>query len=370
MSAPSHFSRQAILTRLTNLAKNILVSSDQRLRRQLALIALLLIALIGALDFLFSFEFSLSVFYCLPVVLGTAAAGWRFGSTIAVICVAIGIAGDLAAGAHYSHWIVPCWNATIALSTYLIIVWLFSSVRSLQREMEQRIQQRTVALTEVISERERLEKVILEIGERERSSIGRDLHDDLGQHLTGTALAGQVLGEKLQARQATETSDAWRIVRLVEEGIEKTRRLARGLLLAEVERNGLRAALQEYAVTAAEQFHVKCQFQGDDETDCTAGSEATHLYRITQESVRNAVQHGKATHVKISLTSCDDCLILSVDDDGTGLPPPPQRGQGLGLRIMAHRAGIIHARFKVEAQLGGGTLVECRLPHASIHFDA
>jgi len=217
---------------------------------------LLLVAVIGVLDFLLGFEVSMLVFYCLPVILGTAAAGWRLGATVAFTSVATWIIGDLAAGAHFSSWVVPWWNALIALSTYLIMVWLFSNVRSLQRDMEERIRQRTAALTEEIARRERLEKVILDISERERANIGRDLHDDLGQHLTGTALAGQVLGEKLQSRQAEEETEAWRIVRLVEEGIEKTRRLAKGLLLAEVEREGLREALLEYAATAAEQFRI------------------------------------------------------------------------------------------------------------------
>ena len=306
------------------------------------------------------------VFYCLPVILGTAAAGWRLGATVAFTSVATWIIGDLAAGAHFSSWVVPWWNALIALSTYLIMVWLFSNVRSLQRDMEERIRQRTAALTEEIARRERLEKVILDISERERANIGRDLHDDLGQHLTGTALAGQVLGEKLQSRQAEEETEAWRIVRLVEEGIEKTRRLAKGLLLAEVEREGLREALLEYAATAAEQFRIKCEFHSDGEVDCRDRSIAAHLFRITQESVRNAVIHGRAKRVEISLAASTNGLVLTIRDNGSGLPPPHQRGEGLGLQIMAHRAAMIHARFKVEGVPEGGTLVECQLPSQTI----
>jgi len=360
------FSKQPLVWRLRGFWRSILVSADSRLRQRLVLATLLLVSAIGALDFLLGFEISILVFYCLPVILGTAASGWRFGVTIAIACVATWIAGDLAAGAHYSHWVVPWWNALIALGTYLIIVWLFSTVRVLQREMENRIRQRTAALTEEIGERERLEKVILDIGERERGSIGRDLHDDLGQHLTGTALATQVLVEKLQARHADEEADAWRIVRLVEEGIEKTRRLAKGLLVAEMEREGLRAALHEYAVTATEQFRVDCWFHCDEETDCPDNSAAAHLFRIAQESVRNAVAHGKAKRVEIALACSADGLTLTIRDDGSGLPPSEERGQGLGLRIMAHRAKMIHARFRVEALPGGGTLVECQLPTKAI----
>ena len=362
LSTPEYSTSRPITRWLQRIWWNSLVTSDPKVRRRLAAVTLALIFFIGALDFLLGFEVSLLVFYCLPVVLGTAALSWRFGVAMSFLSVATWIAGDLAAGAHYHSWVVPWWNTLIALSTYLIIVWLFSTVRTLQRDMEQRIQQRTAALTNEIIERERLEKVILEIGERERSSIGRDLHDDLGQHLTGTALALQVLGEKLQAREAGEAKDVRRIVDLVEEGIEKTRRLAKGLLLAEIERNGLRSALLEYAATAGEQFRINCSFECDEAVDCMESSVATHLFRITQESVRNAVRHGKAKWVEISLKSSDGRLVLTIEDDGSGLPPSDQRGQGLGLQIMEHRAGMIRASFKVEAVADGGTRVECRFP--------
>ncbi len=332
-------------------------------RRRLTAVTVGLVLAIGTLDFLLGFEVSLLVFYCLPVVLGTATINWKFGVAVAFASVGSWLVGDIAAGAHYGNWVIPWWNALIALSTYLLVVWLFSAVQTLQREMEERILQRTAALTEEIVERERLERVILEIGEKERSSIGRELHDDLGQHLTGTALAAQVLGEKLQANLADEQVDAWRIVRLVEEGIEKTRRLAKGLLLAEIEPDGLREALHEYAATAAEQFRIICLFRCDEVTDSIDSDVATQFFRITQESVRNAVCHGKAKLVEISLQSSADSLILTIRDDGSGLPPPDERGQGLGLRIMAYRAEMINASFRIEGIRGGGTLVECRLPH-------
>jgi signal transduction histidine kinase len=106
-------------------------------------------------------------------------------------------------------------------------------------------------------------------------------------------------------------------------------------------------------------------------TDCTESNVATHLFRITQESVRNAVRHGGAKGVKIALsTSLEGLLILTVQVDGSGLPPPAERGKGLGLRIMAHRAAMIHAAFKIEAPATGGTIVECRLPYDATHSDA
>ena len=142
-----------------------------------------------------------------------------------------------------------------------LVIWLLASVVALQREMEQRVRQRTAALTEEIAERERLEKAVLEISERERRSIGRDLHDGLSQHFTGTALVAQALGVKLAAREAAEAQEMKKIVALIEQGIEQTRNLAKGLLLAEIERDGLVTALEELAVTTRTQFRVEVELR-------------------------------------------------------------------------------------------------------------
>ena len=344
-----------------NFWRDLLFVTDRRRRNQLAVATVLLIILIGVADRLLGFEISLLVFYCLPVVLGTAALGWRFGVGLALASVGLWVAGDLAAGAVYSHWIVLGWNALIALVTYLVIIWLFATVRSLQLEMQDRVRQRTEALTAEIAERQRLERVILEIGERERANLGQQLHDNLGQHLTGTAFAAQVFGEKLQALGLAEQADAWKLVALVEEGIEKTRLLAKGLLLVEVRRDGLVQALQELAATMSGQFQIACEFRLEGDGLTAENDTATHLLHIAQEAVRNAVRHGGARHVTVSLRSHLSGLDLTVVDDGCGLPPPAARGDGLGLRIMAHRAQLIGARFAVSTAPGGGTVVRCEL---------
>ena len=331
------------------------------------IITLLLVLVIGTVDFLVGFELSLLVFYILPVCLAVAAVGWRFGAATAVVCVASWLIGDFAAGAHFSNPIVPYWNAIFALGTYLLVIWMFNLVLKLQREMEERVRHRTVALTQVIAEREQLEKAILEISERERRSIGRDLHDDLGQHLTGTALAGQVLCDKLRAKNIEEETDAWKIVELIEEGIEKTRRLARGLLLAEIKANGLVAALQELAADVSNQFRVACEFVcAASEVRLVDNDLATHLFHIAQEAVSNAIRHGKAPRIVINLTTGNG-VELTVRDFGAGLREP--LGDGLGLRIMAHRAEIIGGHFTIAVQPEGGTLVTCRLPTSSLSHE-
>lgn len=363
LKAPaSRASEDPIVRNVAAAWRRVLTSDEPAFRRRLAAITVVLVLGIGVVDFLVGFEISVLVFYCLPVMLAVAALDWRFGAFVSFVSVATWMLGDIAAGANYSTGLVPWWNAGIALGTYLIVVWLFHIVRTLQREMEARVADRTAALTAEIRERERLEKAVLEISERERRSIGHDLHDGLGQHLTGTAFAGQVLGEKLQAKLLREEeADAWKIVRLVEDGIEKTRRLAKGLLLAEIEHDGLVDALQELATDVTTQFGVTCKFRASGDCDVPEGGVATHLLRIAQEAVRNGIRHGHARRVELSLTGQPADLTLQVRDFGTGLPAPEQRGDGLGLRIMAHRARMIGGVFAVAAAEGGGTIVTCRL---------
>jgi signal transduction histidine kinase len=332
--------------------------------RWVATIAGLVLA-VGFVDYLTGFDLSLQVFYLVPVCLAVAGLGWQAGLVTAVASVVTWVLGDYAAGANYAHLFVPVWNALIALSAYCVVVWLFSNLISMHREMEERVRQRTAALTEEIAERERLEKAVLEISERERRSIGHDLHDGLGQHLTGTALIGKALVARLREGQANATSDVERIVTLVEKGIEQSRALAKGLLLAEIERDGLAGALQEFTVATREQFNVTCDFSHSGSLFLEENGTATHLYRIAQEAVRNAVRHGRARHIQVELSANESDIELSISDDGVGLAPAHSRTDGLGLRIMAHRASMIGGTLTVEPMPDGGTLVLCRLKQNS-----
>jgi signal transduction histidine kinase len=331
---------------------------------RMGLVALIagLVVVVGIADYLTGFEVSLLIFYFIPVCIAVAGIGWRTGLVTAVASVATWIAADYLAGAEYRHVFVLVWNALIALSAYCVVVWLFSNLISMHREMEERIRQRTAALTEEIAERERLEKAVLEISERERRSIGHDLHDGLGQHLTGTALIGKALVARLREDRTNAAAEVERVVTLVERGIEQSRALAKGLLLAEIERDGLADALQELALSTRMQFNVACDYTQEGEPALEENGSANHLYRIAHEAVRNAIRHGRAKHIGVRLSAREGNLEMEVRDDGIGLPPAQQRTDGLGLRIMAHRASMIGASLVVERVPEGGTRVVCRIP--------
>ncbi|HEX3729618.1 MAG TPA: sensor histidine kinase [Opitutaceae bacterium] len=333
------------------------------LRRTAAALALVLVAVIGAADYLTGFQISLLPFYFIPVCLATAAGGWRLGAATSVASVGTWMLGDFAAGARFASPLVPVWNGIIALGVCGVVVWLLSSLIEAHRDVEQRVRERTAALRQEIAERERLERAVLEIGERERCTIGRDLHDGLGQHLTGTALLAQALGTGLSARHAAEAGEMRKVISLIEEGIDQTRSLAKGLLLAEIESEGLVDSLAEFAAVASQSFQVECRLRCPEPISLRSNGAATHLFRIAQEAVRNAVRHGRARQVEIALLRQGLGLSLTIRDDGCGLPRPlPPSSRGLGLRIMAHRAALIGATVSVVSQAGGGTVVGCRLP--------
>src|SRR5580658_7511238 len=203
------------------------------------LFSVVIVAIVGVFDFLSGFELNFFAFYLIPVIMAVWFVGRPFGIFISALCVAVSIVGDVVAGARYSSSLVPVWNITISLAFYLVVVWILAKLRALHNELEERVRQRTEALNKEMQGRMLLEEEILSISEREQQRIGHDLHDSLCQHLTGVALAGQVLGEKLAARSLPEVADANHLVGLVEQGITIARNLARGLFPVEIEAEGL-----------------------------------------------------------------------------------------------------------------------------------
>ena len=215
-----------------------------------------------------------------------------------------------------------------------------------------------------ITERRRLEREILEISDQERRRIGQDLHDGLCQHLAGIELMSQVLHQKLATRSKADANRASEIARHVREAITQTRSLARGLAPVTLESEGLASAVQELAANTEKMFGIRCRVECQGAPRVVAPATATHLYRIAQEAVSNAIRHGKATEVRIDLELEANPITLQVLDNGTGLPKEAPRNEGMGLRIMRYRAAMIGGSLAVERAESGGTLVSCAVPAA------
>ena len=324
-------------------------------------LTLVLLAIIGWVDWVTGYELSIFVFYLIPVSLAVWFVGDRFGVITSILCVIVWVLADWKAGAQYGPFIVV-WNALIAAVSLFVVRGLLARLRRSKRELEERVRQRTVALSNEINERARLEQELLRISEREQWRIGHDLHDSLGQHLTGTALAGHVLGEKLAEKSLPEAAAANHVVKLVEEAIDLTRTLARGLHPVDLEGENFLDSFNELAANVSERFKIKCRFEYSPRAHIRAPDGAIHLYRIAQEAINNAIKHGKAKEIIIRLEKTKSVLTLSVEDDGAGFSESARSGPGMGLRIMAYRASVIGATFSIAKLPQRGTRVTCALP--------
>lgn len=223
--------------------------------------------------------------------------------------------------------------------------------------------------TQDVTERRTLERELLEISNREQRRIGSDLHDGLGQELTGIALLLRGLASRVRRGQPAGTAELDELVALVNGAIEGTRALARGLSPVEPDRGGLVFALRSLAVRARELYGLDVRFRSRVGPELTLDAAATtHLYRIAQEALTNAARHAQASHVALALTVRGTHVTLTVTDDGRGLPDTA--ATGMGLRIMRYRAQMMGGEVTIAAAEPSGTRVCCRVSQAlPVHVD-
>jgi PAS domain S-box-containing protein len=213
-----------------------------------------------------------------------------------------------------------------------------------------------------ITERKHLEKAILDISEREQRRIGQDLHDGLGQHLTGIAFMTKVQEQKLKEKRLPYAADAAKIVKLVNQAIDKTRELARGLSPVVSESHGLMSALRQLGAEVEDVFGVTCHLRCEAPVLIEDVSLATHLYHISQEAVSNSVKHGKARTIEITLAANENRGVLTIQDDGSGCKKIPVNSKGMGHHIMTHRAKMIGGTLDIHSCTPHGTVVSCIFP--------
>jgi PAS domain S-box-containing protein len=207
-------------------------------------------------------------------------------------------------------------------------------------------------------ERRQLEEELLAATGREQRRIGQDLHDGLCQHLAGLEFRNEALARDL-ADQPAAREEAEKIGALLRDGTRQARMLARGLAPVELEKNGLMSALSELAANSAHLYRIDCTFACEQPVLITNEAAATHLYRIAQEAISNAVRHGRARSIALALRPAGDTAVLTVANDGAPLPAEPAREGGMGLRIMGYRAELIGATLRLGSTADGRTELSC-----------
>jgi PAS domain S-box-containing protein len=238
--------------------------------------------------------------------------------------------------------------------------WFHSWDTVFARDEEGRPRQ-ILGLAQDVTEQRYVEQEILEIIAREQRRTGQELHDTVGQELTGLGMMADALTQRLASRADGSKELAGKIRDGLERVHAQVRSLSRGLVPVQVDAEGLRAALEDLAARTSEQPGITCAFHCPQKVLVSEPDTATHLFRIAQEAVANALRHSQAHHIHIGLARDDGMVTLSVRDDGAGLPDNLERNQGLGMRLMQFRANLIGATISFGPAPGPGTLVTCSI---------
>jgi signal transduction histidine kinase len=210
-----------------------------------------------------------------------------------------------------------------------------------------------------MAERALAEREVIEAGAREQRRIAYDLHDDLGQHLVGLAFKAKLLGEKLQATHPEHAQEASTIAGLANDAARQTR-LTSHKLDSDNGAIDLTTALPKLAAAIEENCRVRVSVNTSACSVAVSAQVAVQLYRIAQEAVRNAIEHGRADKVEIYLVSHQEQIVLTVSDNGRGFDPRVAE-QGLGFRTMGSRAHSVGGSCELESHTRGTTLI-CRVP--------
>lgn len=309
---------------------------------------------LGYLDYIFSWEVSLFVFYALPIM----AAVWTLGKGAALFMALVsGIVWWFANRADhpYQTQMGYAWAMVSRMLYFAFVAIGAAAIRHKQQADAEKIR--------MLEELRKLETDILAVGENERQRIGQDLHDGLCQQLAAIGCAARVLADDLQRDGRPEADDAAQIEQAMQQAASEARSLARGIFPVHVDQSGLQMALQELAGSTERLTGIPITLvRGAEEVRIPSPETAMHLFRIAQEAVANAVKHSGASRICIQLQVDGSLLRLSVDDDGIGIAQHGILcGSRMGLRTMNYRAQSIGAALRVARSRSGGTEVVCEL---------
>jgi signal transduction histidine kinase len=314
--------------------------------------ALVLVALIGWLDHITGWQFSLFVFYAIPILLVVWHTGTICGLAVSILCAGVWYW----ANADSQPW--PTDLGYLWATATRLIYFSFVAIGGRALKAQQAASQ---ARIEALERERELKEEIVRVSEYERQRFGQDLHDGLCQELAAISLATISLAEELQAEGSPQAGAAQEVQRLLKTSVIHARNLARGIFPVQMDETGLAVALEELVATTNRLFPSRVSFESHGDTVIRDPGVAMHFYRIAQEALGNAMKHGGADVIRIVLTASDDGLTLTVTDDGKGWEPD-EATPGMGLRTMTYRAQAIGATLEISRGPEGGTVVSCTRP--------
>ncbi len=345
-----------------NLIQSGTVVLSGRKKIDAALLCLIGILLIGDFDYLTGYRISLLVFYILPIGFAAIYVGPAFAIFLAILSVAVSVSTDIWSGLPYSQYPVMAWNVAIVLAAFFVVIALLHVLNRILLRLQESIEERTQALLSEMRERGRLEREIIDLSEHEQLRFGQELHDRVCQELASVAIAAHMLARKLLATEHEEKAHAREMALMADHALETTRSVARGFFTAGFDSAGLAEALRETARHTEEKNRISCVVHWQETLKIADENTVIHLFRIAQEAIQNAIKHAAASRIEVSLKREGETLQLTIEDNGKGMDPSSRKGKGLGLNIMAYRAGLIGGEFKAERPTDGGTRVVCLVP--------
>lgn len=314
--------------------------------------AFVALAVMAFIDIVTIWQFSMFVFYCMPVFVVALRFPRRIGIGFVIFAALVAMVANFDTVPHLG-WAGFVWTAVNRLIGFLFAAACGISIREVRKETARRL--------DSMKHARELERQIIRAGEREQMRIGHDLHDGLCQTLAALDCASQCLKLHLEAEGSSRATLAAEIKKGLSNATLEARNLARGIYPAALEADGLINALRDLVMTTNALCDGLIHFESGEEILVEDSDLALHLYRITQEAMGNALRHANATRVHVRIIQEDQRLRITVTDDGCG-SALQGRSDGMGLRTMHHRAKLIGAELKIETRPSEGTIVRCSLP--------
>lgn len=331
----------------------------ETLRRQpnwLVLIeALVLVALIGWVDYATGWEWNFFAPFALPIILVTWKTGRRLGFACAALCaltfwVAHREGNPYQTGGGFGLSVVG------RLFYFSVLVVAVAALKS-RREIDR-------AHIAGLERTHELEQQILLASEREQQRIGQDLHDNLGPHLAAIGYAAAFLEKELrQCQQLEAAAKSEQIRKMAGDAVSIARDMARGIFLMPMDGSGLPFALEELARTTSSLTGISVSFHETGDIQNVDSQAGMHLYRIAQEAANNAVKHSGGRKVTIALNQNKTSLRLTIADDGKGVALAANGKHGMGMQTMSCRARSLGGNLKIDSKPGEGMIVSCEIPY-------
>jgi signal transduction histidine kinase len=312
--------------------------------------ALVLVAVIGWVDYISGWEFSLFVFYAIPLLMVVWQGYPRLAVVLAMLCGLIWWLANEADHPYSQLWSYH-W-ASIGRTVYFVLVALGANALRARQKTDK-------ALIETLRKMRSLEREVVESGEHEQQRIGRDLHDGLCQQLAAIGFSARSLANELSARHPLEANKAVEIEKLLQDSVKLARDLARGICPVLSDGMALEGALDELANTTRRLTGIDVSFHHEGEELTLDSHVSTHLYRIAQEALNNALHHSQAERIEIRLCVHGQSLRLTIADDGIGMFNGSPARKGMGMKTMEYRSQAAGAQLEIVQNEPKGTLISC-----------